>query len=101
MSSSPVPGQSQRLCSTSWTGPAPLAWMRSRLISSLWVVSPPGGLGWLGRLGLARVGSVESPGRRDSEVAGEILVGVLGQDEPGGGEDGHWVLAGRGEDVDG
>jgi hypothetical protein len=34
-------------------------------------------------------------------VAGELLVGALGQDEAGGAQDGAGVFAGRGEDVDG
>ncbi|MDX6340986.1 MAG: hypothetical protein QOH87_1124, partial [Trebonia sp.] len=34
-------------------------------------------------------------------MAGEVLVGVFWQDEPGGGEDGLGVLAWGGEDVDG
>src|ERR1700730_3410391 len=84
--------------------------MRSRSISSLWVGSlwggslPGGwgGVGWVGLLGvgLLGVGLLGWPGGGYSEVAGEILVGVLGQDEPGGGKDDHWVLAWRSEDVD-
>jgi len=34
-------------------------------------------------------------------VVGELLVGVLGQDEAGGAQDGAGVFAGRGEDVGG
>src|ERR1700733_9062505 len=45
--------------------------------------------------------SFERPGGRDPEVAGEVLVGVLGQDEPGGAEDRPWIFVRRGEDVDG
>jgi hypothetical protein len=45
--------------------------------------------------------SFKGPGGRDPEVAGEVLVGVLGQDEPGGPQDGPGVFAWWGEDVDG
>ena len=64
------------------------------MVRSWWV----GGGGWVRCAGC--VGLLGWPGAGYSEVAGEILVGVLGQDEPGGGQDDHWVLAWRGEDVD-
>src|ERR1700742_5168608 len=98
MSSSPVPRQSQRLCLTSWTGPVPLAWMRSGWTSSPVAVSLQVGFWLVFWLGLA--GLLGWPGGGDSEAAGEVLVGVLRQHEPGGGEHGHRVFARRGEDVD-
>src|ERR1700743_163915 len=99
MSSSPVPRQIQRLCLTSWTGPVPLAWMRSGWTSSRVGCFSPDGVWLVFWLGLA--GLLGWPGGGGSGAAGEVLVGVLRHHEPGGGEDGHRVFARRGEDVDG
>ena len=41
------------------------------------------------------------PGGGEAEVVGQVRVGVLGEDEPGGAQDGPGILTGRGEDVDG
>src|SRR6185437_15830191 len=45
--------------------------------------------------------SFEWPAGGNAEVAGQVFVGVLGQDEPGGAEHRGGVFSRRGKDVDG